>query len=230
MLFYALTLIIAHSDMCKRSMAPITESATNILSIANQTKCPTCPYNQITEEVAITKEFDRSSADEVVDELMLTLTNIIKTKSSDTPKCDAPCLSKHKSLPILKIAPKSIHPKIRCGDSFVKTYTINKSFTASDRQVVCRQNLSKEAGDWIEDTLVTPSIPFLRVKATSEGKDLNDKCPKECSYYSTQIFDYSDTASGCSLDLTLIVDCGQPKADAEFIGKGIIRDHLVCTK
>lgn len=230
MLFYLILLSSALADMCIKANHAVTEVSSTILDITAKTSCPSCPYHNISEEMIMTKEFNRKTANKIMADLMTAIQQAIANKKSVLPECAPPCKNQHKSLPLLKITPKGVNPRVQCPKQFQKTHTLTKSFLSSGNQKDCHAEVNSLAGEWIENTLVTPSIPFLNIKATPEGKNLNSQCPSECSYYSTQIFDHKYDANGCSLDLTLIVDCGPVKLEAEFIGKGMVRDHLACTK
>ncbi|MCB0348686.1 MAG: hypothetical protein KDD37_07615 [Bdellovibrionales bacterium] len=227
-LLLSIFLNFSFSQVCENISDDYTSE---IDKITQKAKCPTCPYDKVTDELVTQMQFDKGSADEVVKKIMATVNAEIARSSTTSPDCPKPCNKEHKAIPILKIEPQEISQEATCEDKYIKTHTLTKAFTANGSDPACHEKVSGEAGEWVKHTLVTPNLPFfLRGSATQEGVDLLANCQGACSYYSTQVFDYSYNQNNCSLNLTLIVDCGPPKLKAEFIGKGLIRDHLSCTK
>ncbi len=230
--FVTLFYLQGFSQLCEQTQ-PSSAQNSKVLQAAQKVSCPTCPYENESETLVITKKFDRSSADDVVKELMRTVTTAISRSSNISPDCAFPCKKNHKALPIIKITPQEIDTRVVCEEIYIKTHTLTKVLSSTGSDDTCKKDVNEQTTEWIRHTLVSPSLPWpIGRKATDEGRNLLKSCPSACSYYSTQVFDYTYNKDNnkCDLNLTLLVKCGPSKLSADFIGKGYIRDHLSCTK
>jgi hypothetical protein len=228
-MFFSLLILTAFTQItCEETLNGKVSSEGVVLSIAELTKCPSCPYDKVDEDLIVEKQFNKDTADAITKDMSDTLFRVASINLSKFPACPQPCTADHKAIPILKISPAKVNTKITCAKQYLKTYDFEKIFKDKPGKS-CKSKVDGASGDWIRRTLVNPGYPFS-VGATQEGKDLWNKCPSACSYYTSQVLDYNITETSCELKLTLVVDCGQPKEDTVFIGKGYIRDHLVCRK